>query len=122
MSGLGYTKIAKITGVSKDSVSRWCKNLKLPPKVKRIIEERIKYTHQKFSAYNELRHQVVQAENEKIRENAAKQISSLSERELLLIGPALYWAEGYKKQEKYSNPCLSFSNSDPEMIRLFFLF
>jgi hypothetical protein len=39
-----------------------------------------------------------------------------------LIGAALYWAEGYKKQEKYSNPCLSFSNSDPEMIRLFLRF
>jgi hypothetical protein len=39
-------------------------------------------------------------------------INEISDRDLILIGAALYWAEGAKSQ-------FNFINSDPEMIRLF---
>lgn len=40
--GQSYREIAKTVSVSKNSVSRWCKNLKLPVAAERIIEEKIK--------------------------------------------------------------------------------
>jgi hypothetical protein len=60
----------------------------------------------------------------RIRKEAQKTINKITSRELLLIGAALYWAEGYKRpvvvngREKTSH-LISFSNSDPVMIRLF---
>lgn len=120
--GNGYRVIAKNLGVSKSSVSGWCKNLKLSPSAKKIIEEKIKYTKDKFAAYNRQKHKFVQAENKEIREKAIKQISSLSKYELLLIGATLYWAEGYKRQEKVPSPRVSFVNSDYGMVALFMRF
>ncbi len=39
-----------------------------------------------------------------------------------MIGSALYWAEGYKKQQNTNSPCICFANSDPAMILLFLRF
>ena len=47
---------------------------------------------------------------------------NLSKYELLLIGTALYWAEGYRKQDKNRSPYISFVNSDPGMAKLFLRF
>src|SRR3989338_7001467 len=62
-----------------------------------------------------------------IRKDSSKQIRAISLRELLLIGTALYWEEGYKrtiikngKEKTYHR--ISFSNSDHNMIKLFMLF
>lgn len=41
-------------------------------------------------------------------------ISNITQRELILIGASLYWAEGFKKDSR-----LGFANSDPRMIKLF---
>ena len=62
-------------------------------------------------------------ENKEIINNAISQINSLSKRELLLVGTALYWAEGYKnKKEIPGNQHIQFVNSDPYMITLFLRF
>lgn len=120
--GESYREISRGVGISKNSVSRWCKDLKLPLAVQKIIEAKTKASHTQLSAYNKHKHQIVQAENKKIIENAVNQISSLSKHELLLIGVALYWAEGYKKQDKLPTPSIDFANSDPDMIFLFLRF
>ena len=46
------------------------------------------------------------------RIKAERAVSELSDKELTLIGVSLYWAEGAKKD-------FMFSNTDPEMIRVF---
>lgn len=122
LKGKSYREISKITGVCKNSVSRWCKNLKLPLKIKKILEKKTKATLPLLIAYNEKRHRVVQLENKQIRKKSADQISLLSKHELLLIGTALYWGEGYKKQLKSHSPYIDFVNSDPYMIVLFLRF
>lgn len=43
----------------------------------------------------------------------------LNNRELWLLGIALYWAEGSKEKEYQSGIGVRFSNSDPRMIMLF---
>jgi hypothetical protein len=46
------------------------------------------------------------------KEKAELTIKTLSDKEMMLVGASLYWAEGAKKD-------FSFSNTDPEMIRTF---
>jgi hypothetical protein len=50
---------------------------------------------------------------------AASEVDALSERELLLVGAALYWAEGSKDKPWRRGEVVSFINSDPRMIRVF---
>jgi hypothetical protein len=47
------------------------------------------------------------------------QIGSVSDRELLLIGVALYWAEGAKNKPWAVRDRVTFVNSDSSMIRVF---
>ncbi|MCP6718306.1 MAG: helix-turn-helix domain-containing protein [Patescibacteria group bacterium] len=122
LKGESYREISKITGVCKSSVSRWCKNLKLPLKIQRILKKKTKASQSLLVAYNKKRHRIVQLENKQIRKKSADQIRLLSKHELLLIGTALYWGEGYKKQLKSKSPYVDFVNSDPYMIILFLRF
>ena len=63
----------------------------------------------------------------RIQSDARQEIKTISEREMFLIGVALYWAEGYKKLKTKngrvitSHP-ISFTNTDPIMIRSFIAF
>ena len=55
------------------------------------------------------------------------EIKKLSKQDLLLLGASLYWAEGYKKAiikngQERSYHAISFSNSDPAMIKIFIEF
>lgn len=56
-----------------------------------------------------------------MKRGATRQIRPLSKYELLLIGTALYWGEGWKKETQRAHS-MSFVNSDPEMIKLFLRF
>lgn len=49
------------------------------------------------------------------RETASRFIEEISDRELAIIGTSLYWGEGSKKN-------FGFTNSDPEMVKVFILF
>ncbi len=120
--GQSYREIARAVGVSKNSVSRWCQNLELPPKAKRIIEEKIKYNKHFFESYNKYKHEVVQAENKKIKQSFSKKIKPISDYELLLIGTALYWGEGCKRHRRNYGEYASLCNSDPDIIKVFLRF
>ncbi len=53
-----------------------------------------------------------------IKDKARNEIGKLSQKELWLIGIALYWAEGSKEKEQRSAKVI-FSNSDPRMVKVF---
>lgn len=120
--GESYREISKLVGVSKNSVSRWCKNLKLPSFARKILEKKVKTNKKKLEFYNKLKSEIVKKENQKIRKRASSQIQSLSNYELLLVGTALYWGEGWKKENPNRYHGISFVNSDPNMIKLFLRF
>jgi len=122
MKGISYGDIARTSGVSKNSVSRWCKNLELPLAIQKIVEAKTKASHRQLKVYNEQRHRAVQFENRQIRKDSTDQIHPLSDYELLLVGAALYWGEGYKKKPPSGSPRVAFVNSDPKMITLFLHF
>jgi transposase-like protein len=58
------------------------------------------------------------AERERIVDEMAEEIGELSDRELLLVGATMYWAEGCKMKPWNSTETLTFINSDPDVIRL----
>ena len=121
LKGKSYREIAKAVGVSKNSVSRWCKNLKLPLSARKILEKKNDYPKELFRKYNQLKHKKVQIENREIVRKFSKEIRVLSKYELKLIGAALYWAEGYKNQKREAK-CVQLSNSDPYLVALFLRF
>jgi len=118
--GKSYGEIANLADVSKNSVSRWCKNLKLPIFAQRILEKKNKQNREIFAKYNLLKHERVQKENLKITKDYLQEIRKPSKYELKLIGTALYWGEGQRRHSRIIR--IDFSNSDPGMISLFLRF
>jgi hypothetical protein len=54
--------------------------------------------------------------------SAASEVGSLSDREVLLLGAAIYWCEGSKGKPWRPADKIVFMNSDPGLIRLFLRF
>lgn len=119
--GKSYREIAKLLGVAKSTVSLWCKGVVLPARAKRILERKSNQPWELFRKYNQKRSLAVTNENKNIEYDAAKEIRFPSRYDLILLGAALYWGEGYKKQ-KGRSPYVGFSNSDPRMVQLFLRF
>lgn len=107
--------IAKSINVSKSTVSRWCSDI--------FLSETQKGNLLKNNLSKIKKGSIIASENKK-KERANRvnfykniginKVGKLSSRELFLIGSALYWAEGDKKQRR-----VVFINSDPEMIVIF---
>ena len=96
MTGKSYNEIAKDLGVWKSSLSYWLRNMELPRQAAKILEKKSNYPKEKFAEYNKLKHERVIIENKEIKEAFSNRIKSISDYDLLLIGAALYWGEGYK--------------------------
>lgn len=123
LAGKSYSEIAKTLDVSKGSLSLWFKSLKLPRTAQKLLEEKMRFAREHgLFENNRRRTQAIKVENQRIRQTAAAGINPLSEYELLLVGAAPYWAEGYNRQDKVVSPCISFGNSNPDMVVLFLHF
>lgn len=116
-AGKTYDEIVMSLGVSKASVSLWTRDLPKPPP-----REPGTYDFERIKAMREARWAAYLAEREDERQAvkavAARDVGELSERELLLIGVALYWAEGAKDKPYDRRERLQLINSDPDVIRL----
>lgn len=117
--GKSYNEIVKILNVPKSTLSYWLRDIKMPLLVQEKFwnETRRKWA-QNITKFNKKRARIARERACKIRELAAKDIARLSNKELFLIGVALYWAEGHKKSRWQTD----FSNSDPFMIKLMMKF
>lgn len=110
--GYSYGQILQKIPVSKDTISKWCRDIHLSPLQKEKLLQNKKLGQKKGS--------LVAAENKRqerlneiqILHNEARNfIGSLSEREMFLVGVALYAGEG-TKMDKH----VAFSNADPKLI------
>ncbi|WP_326689872.1 MULTISPECIES: hypothetical protein [unclassified Streptomyces] len=112
--GWTYDRIKAELGVSKSSISAWVRDLPRP-------EPRWSDTgRMERMAVGRARQRLEQdSERQRLTDEARSEIGSISDRELLLIGTALYWAEGNKSKPYARRECVSLINSDPDMIRLF---
>lgn len=111
--GFSYREILQQVPVSKDSISRWCKEIKLTNEQEAILRAKKQFGQQKGS--------MVAAKNKKIlknrslafiQESSIKQIGNFSKRDRFLFGLALYAGEGNKTDGKGA-----FVNSNPKLIK-----
>jgi len=124
LAGRSYGEIRKALSVkSKGTLSVWFKNIKLTPRAKLLLKSNmLKASKKKLLIFNTARSARIKEENAHARSNGRLKIGRLSERDLLIIGAALYWGEGTKSEGKRPYNPLAFSNSDATMIRLYLRF
>jgi transposase len=110
--GRTYDEIAAELGVAKSSVSLWVRDLPKPQK-----------TPEQMHAMREARWGPYRAERDRAqrrtRQAASREIGTLTDRELFLIGVGLYWAEGSKSKPYRLREQVAFINSDPDMIEVY---
>lgn len=126
LQGKTYTEIRKeLGGVSKSTLSLWLKDVVLSDAAKQALEARTK----KKSVAGILKWskaQTVEARRnaDAIKKNTSREIGKISDRELIILAAALYWAEGYKRprvRRGREDICheISLTNSDPKLARAF---
>lgn len=110
--GESVNVIAKDIGVAKSTVSLWVRDVILT--VEQL--ENLKQRSIKGAELGRLKGAFIQKQRrlDKIknyRRLGIEQIANLNDRELLIAGTSLYWAEGSKK-----DMAVQFCNSDPKLI------
>lgn len=114
--GLSYSEILKEIPVAKSTLTLWLRSVDLSKRQKqRITEKRLAAALRGGEIRKNNRISIVR----KIYEEAARDIHKISKRELWLMGVMLYWAEGSKEKEGRPGLGVQFTNSDPDMIKLF---
>ena len=110
--GASYSQIKEKLKVSKSSLSLWLHEMPLPEKRLRELRDWNVVRIERFRNTMRRKREGRWAE---VRKRAAKDIRTLSKRELLIAGLFLYWGEGTKT----SVASTSISNTDPAMILFF---
>ena len=111
--GESIKEIAKKIGVSKSSVSIWCRDVILTKaQVKKLHESMIKgsYAGRMKGARMQYERRLKVIEAAEIHGRA--EIENLSTRDLLISFISLYWGEGSKKSRQFA-----INNSDSDMVR-----
>ncbi|SCG43158.1 Homeodomain-like domain-containing protein [Micromonospora siamensis] len=115
--------IAKRLGVARSTAYLWVRHM--PLEVDPAVARARRQAHSKamtdaqWSAHRRAR----DAARTEVVEAAAAWAVGLSERELVLVGSALYWAEGTKaKPWRPHDTRVRFVNSDPELVEIFLRF
>ncbi len=111
--GWSYRRILTQVPVSKDSISRWCRDIYLTAGQKKLLLQNKQFGQRKGSiiaAENRRKERLLRAEQ--IFKQAKKILGRLSARDRFIAGLALYAAEGQKTDGKGG-----FANSDPSLIK-----
>ncbi|WP_448315229.1 hypothetical protein [Streptomyces sp. CO7] len=112
--GLTYDQIQMQLGCSKSSISLWVRDLPKPDRG-RSRGEATEIARRGWEARLRIREE----ERQRTKAAARLAIGELSDRELFLVGVALYWAEGSKDKPYSRREAVIFVNSDPNMIELY---
>ncbi len=112
--GKSYNEIHKSLNVPKSTLSGWFRDLRFSEDIKiRLIDETKRKWAQNITDFNKRRAKVILEEAQRMQDEEAKKVPRVSKKELWLLGTALYWAEGSKRERWQAR----FTNSDPEMIK-----
>lgn len=115
--GVSVKEIAKYLGVAKSTASIWVRDIILS--VEQL--EALQQSSIRGAALGRMRSALLQKERRLKKIDHARTwgiglLSTLTERDLLIAGLALYWGEGSKKSQE-----VEFCNSDPKMIEFLLL-
>lgn len=97
-NGLSIKEIARKLRVSVGSVSSWCNDIVLTKKQQEVLNSRIKdpFYGNKYKYLAERKASFIK-KVENLKQEGISEIGKMSKREVLLVGIALYWGEGFKK-------------------------
>lgn len=112
--GMTYDQIQLELGCSKSSISLWVRDLPKPER-KRSHEEASAIARRGWEAKLRIRDK----ERQQRKTAAHREIGTLTDRELFLVGVGLYWSEGSKSKPYARRETVTFINSDPDMITLY---
>lgn len=117
-NGMSIVVIARKLGVSKSSVSLWCRDIVLTDKqfekLRKNMGISFKYG-QRIAAQVNKQKKLNEISNR--FEEAQRIVKKLTLRDILIAGICLYWAEGSKTGGRFI-----FVNSDPAMIKIILIF
>lgn len=128
LSGKSYTEIMRALGVPKSTLSGWFSDVVLSDNLRRAIAER---TSEKSLAgllrHNKNQTFLAQKRALQNRREGMGAVGAISQRDLFVIGVALYWAEGYKRlkirnRQEITHHPISLTNSDPHLVKMFLKF
>src|SRR3989344_1651829 len=124
LQGRSYNDIQKALDLpSKGTLSFWLKGLKLTDTARDRLRKNTEIISKRnLHAFNKIRSKRIKAENEEEYLAGKECIRNLSDRELLLVGAALYWGEGTKSDNHGKTQSLVFTNSDPFMVSVYMRF
>lgn len=109
--------IAKNLKVSVSSASLWCKDISLTKEQIQNLQKRSTDPYYgKKAEYLIKKKEEFEKKVQDLKQKGIQEIGNLSEREIFLIGIALYWGEGFKKDHQ-----VGFATSDPKMAKFFIL-
>ncbi len=115
-------EIARRLGVSRSTAYLWVRHLPLDRDEGEERERRRAHsktmTDARWAAYRRARDEA-QAE---VHASAAEDVGRLDDRDLLLLGAAIYWCEGAKSKPWRRYDHVQFINSDPGLLLLFLRF
>ena len=116
--GKSIKDIAKELKIAKSTVSLWCRDIKLTYEQEEAIYKRGlgKNLKGRLIGTQMNRQKKINEMNDRFQE-ANHIIKKITQRDLLIAGACLYWAEGAKTGGRFI-----FVNSDPIMIKIIFLF
>ena len=115
--GYSYSEIKKFVHVQKSTLSYWFRDIKLSePQLARLKKKRIEANQRGSKTKNLKTLKVI----EEIQKTSAKDIGTISKRELWLMGIVLYWRERLlNKNDSDLKKGIRFSSSDPRLIKFF---
>lgn len=111
--GLSYGEILLQVNVSKDTISRWCRDIVLTQNQKKRLLENKQYGQRigsQVAAENKRQKRLLRTQE--IFEKSKNQLGELTRRDRFLAGIAFYSGEGNKTDGKGG-----FANSDPKIIK-----
>ena len=128
LKGMSYNEISYELKVAKSTLHVWLSRLQLPDSAQKRIQLRVRAGALRgLIKRNKMQTHLASARAHSNRMKGRKMIASLSQKDLLILGAALYWGEGYKKAISYRgrrrtyHP-VSLSNSDPKLVQIFLRF
>ena len=116
LEGKSIREIALALRISKSTISHWCRDIVLSKNQLSLLAAR----QQRGGAIGRLR-AAESKRADRIKRTAielrkgAKELGTVSDRDLFILGLALYWGEGYKN----GNSECGLTNSDPAIILTF---
>lgn len=111
--GLSYGEIQKRVNVSKDTLSRWCRDIILSPEQLERLRNNKKLGADKGRLISAKKQQQLRIMRTKeLFQTGIKRLGKLSKRDRFIAGIGLYIGDGGKNDQRFG-----FANSDPKTIK-----